>query len=842
MFGPPANRTVVNLFAQSQVVDQKATPTAGQTSSNLVTFSEVASSMVNTISAGDDPTRYKASNTDDSLQDFMSRPIEVYQTLITPGTKIAVNFNPWKEFLENKRVINRINNFNNLRGKLHVKFMINGNGFYYGKIIASYLPLAQLNDLEIGHSIGDLGDICLATQRPHVFLDPCTSTGGQLDLPFFWYRDSLWIPEAEWNKMGTIYIETINQLRNANGSTTPVRVTCFAWMSDVQLSCPTTRDTTALIAQSEYNEGGIISRPLTALSTMAKSIAGYMPTYKPFAMAASSVLGVSAEIAKLFGYSRPPDISSPTRYTPKPCFNLSHYDVMDKTTKLSLDSKQELSVDPRIAGLGPEDPLTIDSLVTRQNYIRSINWTTSQSSGVIVGGLLVWPYHYVVNSTAVNNVLPSYALPVLESQYWQGDMVLRVEVACSNFHKGRLLIMYDPAATSAGAITMETNVAYSYILDIAAEKDVTIEIPWSQPAAFGHRAVDYPLGNNPGTTQASTTSGADNGAVAVFVLNELTAPGASTAPVELNFYVSWKPGFKIAGPVSVYDQLGFDALSAPISTSPLQFEDLEAQSEQVEADAAKVDHDPTNEMIDYVAGTSAVENMEMLVYGGEDIRTMRAFMKRPNLLKLWPVPAGQSLTLYVSEVLMPRPRGYYVNPGWANGFEYNRNSFMTFGRFAYAGYRGGIRYKMYTPVRGVDVAYAFSKSDKAFDLVRLSTVHNFTSTNSSADDFVEARQYVRNLDIISNTPREMQYSNQTPAVEAEFPYYSRMRFTPTTSNDIDERFPDNPEEPGRTTYMRVNESGFNVTAREFVSAGEDFQLYFFTGLPPVVKYEDPFIT
>jgi hypothetical protein len=830
---------VVNLFAQSQVVDQKATPTAGQTSSNLVTFSEVASSMVNTISAGDDPTRYKASNSDDSLQDFMSRPIEVYQTLVTPGTKIAVSFNPWREFLTNKRVINRINNFNNLRGKLHVKFMINGNGFYYGKLIASYLPLDQYNDLELSHEVGDLGNICLATQRPHVFLDPCTSTGGQLDLPFFWFRDSLWIPQAEWDGMGRIYLETINQLRNSNGSTSPVRISCFAWMTDVQLSCPTTRNTSALIAQSEYNEAGIISRPLSALSNIAKNVAGYMPTYKPFALAASSVLGVSAQIAKLFGYSRPPDISSPMKYTPKPCFNLSNYDVMDKTTKLSLDSKQELSVDPRIAGLGPEDPLTIDSLVTRQNYIRSINWTTSQTSGLIIEGLLVWPYHYVVNSTALNNVLPSYSLPVLESQYWQGDMILRVEVACSNFHKGRLLIVYDPAATSPGAITSETNVAYSYILDIAAEKDVTIEIPWSQPSAFGHRAVGYPLDNSPGTVKTAETSGADNGAVAVFVLNELTAPGASTAPVEVNFYVSWKPGFKIAGPVATYDQLGFDALSDPPTTVFSDLPELDAQAEQVEADAAKVDHDPTSEQVDFVAGTEAIENMEMLVYGGEDIRTMRAFMKRPNLLRLWPVPIAAGFTSYLSEVLMPRARGYYINPGWANGYEYNRNSFMTFGRYAYAGFRGGIRYKMYTPTNGIDVGYAFSKDDKAFDLVTTTSSHNWGPGASSSDDFITARAFMRNVDLLSNTPREMQYSNQTPAVEAEFPFYSRMRFRPTSTNDIDEKFPDNPEEPGKVTYMRVNETNINSVAREFVSAGEDFQLYFFTGLPPVVKYEDP---
>jgi hypothetical protein len=54
----------------------------------------------------------------------------------------------------------------------------------------------------------------LATQRPHVFLDPCMSTGGELRIPFFWYKDSLNIPNSDWDEMGVIYLESINKLKN----------------------------------------------------------------------------------------------------------------------------------------------------------------------------------------------------------------------------------------------------------------------------------------------------------------------------------------------------------------------------------------------------------------------------------------------------------------------------------------------------------------------------------------------------------------------------------------------------------------------------------------------------
>jgi hypothetical protein len=46
-----------------------------------------------------------------SLQKFLERPIKIREFNWLVNTQIAVNFNPWQDFFENKRVINRIANY-----------------------------------------------------------------------------------------------------------------------------------------------------------------------------------------------------------------------------------------------------------------------------------------------------------------------------------------------------------------------------------------------------------------------------------------------------------------------------------------------------------------------------------------------------------------------------------------------------------------------------------------------------------------------------------------------------------------------------------------------------------
>ena len=78
-----------------------------------------------------------------------------------------------------------------------------------------------------------------ASQRLSIVLDPTTSMGGTMELPFIYERNALSIPNTEWNVMGKVSIRLLNPLKHANGAVDTVQVSVFAWAEDVELAVPT---------------------------------------------------------------------------------------------------------------------------------------------------------------------------------------------------------------------------------------------------------------------------------------------------------------------------------------------------------------------------------------------------------------------------------------------------------------------------------------------------------------------------------------------------------------------------------------------------------------------------
>lgn len=94
-----------------------------------------------TVGSEYDPVRDHALADDATLDNFFSRPLKLKELQWNVGSPLLEpEFNPWSLYFENKRVINRINNYKLLRCKLHLKFVINGTQFHYGRLMASYRP------------------------------------------------------------------------------------------------------------------------------------------------------------------------------------------------------------------------------------------------------------------------------------------------------------------------------------------------------------------------------------------------------------------------------------------------------------------------------------------------------------------------------------------------------------------------------------------------------------------------------------------------------------------------------------------------------------------------------
>jgi hypothetical protein len=75
-----------------------------------------------------------------------------------------------------------------MKANLKVKVVINGNGFQYGRMLVSYLPFDVYDNLSTNAALVR-SDLVQASQQPHIFLNPTTSTGGEMKLPMFNYQN-----------------------------------------------------------------------------------------------------------------------------------------------------------------------------------------------------------------------------------------------------------------------------------------------------------------------------------------------------------------------------------------------------------------------------------------------------------------------------------------------------------------------------------------------------------------------------------------------------------------------------------------------------------------------------
>jgi hypothetical protein len=261
-----------------------------------------------------------------------------------------------------------------------------------------------------------------------------------------------------------------------------------------------------------------------------------------------------ANVAQLFGYARPNDISDIKPLRPAYMGNMANTMIPDSATKLTLDPKQELTVDPKTMGLGSDDEMTVKSIAMRESYYVKFNWPTAAATEDLLWTSRVTPV--VWDELSINGQteyhFPATCFATLPFAKWRGTMKFRFQIVASAYHKGRLKIVYDPYLQ----VTNEYNTNFTHIVDLAKQRDFSVDIGWGQPQSFckTDSPVDSPL---PYSTSGpfgtpSTANNDFNGYISVYVVNELTTPNSDVNnDIEVNVYVAMCDDFEVVEPTSL---------------------------------------------------------------------------------------------------------------------------------------------------------------------------------------------------------------------------------------------------------------------------------------------------
>lgn len=765
---------------------------------------------------------------DDTFADFFSRPIISSVTSWVPSsvTALSIIINPWDEFFNNARVANRLNNFTLLSCTLKVKFMLNGNSFYYGRAMVDYAP-GQVYDEVSSFATLPLDNVVGASQRMHLYLDPTTSQGGEMTLPFTWHYDALRINTNEWVSMGQIYVREVVPLKHANAATTPVEVSYSIWAEDVVLSMPTTVDISGLVAQAKItsikkgDEYG--TSPVSVVASTVASAAGLLsniPGIRMFAKATQMVASTVGSIAKLYGYSRPAQIEPITMVRPTYNGSIAVTDVSDPVTKLTVTSKQELSIDPRICGADLGDELCLSRLAAIESFVTQFPWTVASTPGSLLFNTRVSPN--MCRFTTPYYFMPACMFVTRPFRFWRGIMRYRIQIVASAFHKGRLRIVYDPNYINS----LEANVGFTRIVDLDVERDIVVDVEWGQPQQF---LPCYTMANSAtsysNTTAFNSSSINANGVLGVYVLNTLTTPNSTANnDITVNVFVSMLDG-EFASPIST----DIDTLANVYQYTP-QSAELDVSSR--DANAPAIDDCTT-----CISGQEQSDNMYD-VYFGEKITSFRQLLKRYMFHSSYVYLTGSATNpiVHTSNIPdFPQYRGYSVTaihtPTAPGKYNYMNGTLLHYLTPAFFAVRGSHRSKYY--------ARSSNESDITHFALTRGTGSSY-STASTTVPITSVSTYAKGATtLMRGTFNGAAFTavQKQPVLEVEFPYYKQERFNyaknvshGATGVAI-----------GNSIHtVRMTTTGTTTKYLDrYISVGEDFSLFWFQGAPPMAVLGDP---
>lgn len=811
-------------MSQNSLAPDSASPVE---TSQTATFVDRVAGVHDERRAITDELTYDIIPSDDSLANFMARPVLI-DTISWGGNPGIGSIDPWTSFLRQSAVANRIAHYNLLRGDLKLKFIINGTPFHYGRFMISYYPLPTLTDYSM--DIFDTSALQIVrmngSMKMHVTLDPSTSEGAEMTLPFLHPKEFVNIPTEEYSELGYLSYFPLTVLRHANKPVdlgSELRITVYAWMENLKLAIPTA-ETAPLLPQADEWASGAISRPASRLAKIAGAMKS-IPSVRPYALATEVASGAVAKIAAAFGYCTPVVLPQHP-YIPRSTESLALTNTDSTVNRFALDQKQEVSVDPNICGCLLNDELTINSIAMRESYLGTGTMQTSQITGAPILQALVDPCTAITQTVGTREwtQLTNVGFVALPFRYWKGTIIFRFEVVCSKFHRGRIRVVWDPNAivVAGGTIRNQTNESYMAIYDISNTTSFEFAVPWGQAEMWRKHAVAPDTNFDAGVV---IPPGGDigNGIIGLSVETPLVAPDpVNGSDISINVYMRAGHDFEVAAPQNLTEGI-----------------EMVPNSEEAPMDSLIDNREGAPTLAP--GGTTAVSDKVNRVFFGEVVTSLRSLLKRYTyhetvIQSTTNEFAGSFRALQYRREAFPyapvQNAGMVVPPAAINSnLNWVAMTWLSYFTSAYVGWRGSIRRKILAPPVDGGCRCNYYVNLESHSGVNLDGPFPFVQ---STDSLRSAGFKCRDIFEGTQCGGTIANANINNVIAFEVPYYVSRRFTPTRikGNFTGGDRIDTPPGFRFTVLDRITGDVVRPFVN-FVAAGDDFTPLFYLGPRPM---------
>jgi hypothetical protein len=479
-----------------------------------IDFNITNTGFIQKADIGSDPSMMAAKQPDLTLTDFPMRPVKIAELSWSGPLWNFDEINPWEEILSTPTVARKLANFKMMKAKLVLEFITNGSPYLSGRGMFYYNPLHTKDNFRPAN-IDDR--LCRISQRPHIYIDPTNSSGGTLEIPFIWPKNAVNIPNKEWQQLGVLNFIGVSDLRHSNGEVPYVNVVIMAHLENLELY--QTTETTIAEFQSENKR--VVSRAATAVGNIAGKLKN-APIIGPYARATEEVSRAVGDIAQVFGFSKPnvgPGMSivKTTKFG-----TLAPTNDFDTSAKLTLDCKNETTIDPAVVGVSSASEMTIPEIVNHECLLTRFRWDINDDTDTELLRIPVTPY---IRSTFPDDGkvdLPPCGYMSTFFQHWRGTMEYELDIICSKFHRGKLSVRVEPHGTSG---KNEYNVTQREIFDITETTQHGISVGWSSDRNYLKICGSD---KNPFVPGESPNLNYHNGVLVVSVANNLQRPSPTS--------------------------------------------------------------------------------------------------------------------------------------------------------------------------------------------------------------------------------------------------------------------------------------------------------------------------
>lgn len=736
---------------------------------------------------------------DQSIIDFMAKPkLVITGSWSTASAQAALLYqNSIASLLMANSVwTNKMAGYNLVRGTAVVRMQINANPFQQGKLFMCYIPnAAQIAAVDPSYIAMKTFNITTIRQLPGVELD-CRETTAMLTIPYIAPTNYYDIKAGTFD-WGQLYVYILSPLKSGASAPTTIDYTLYLSFEDFELAAPTvpqggvgkrvrtkTFKNNPSSTEMRSVAKGVVEDSLSKISVASGAMSS-VPYIGAVAHAASWVTGVASKFAGYFGWSKPNLQTAPCYMTR----NFNHYmpnvDGADISMVLATTSTNALSVDTKHNGTDV-DQMSWDFLKRVGTVINTLNWTESTSVGASLLSMGVGPGTIFRQDTivrgghtvVVNSGPPLYFLSNYFN-FWRGSIKVILKFVKTDFHTGRFMVTWTPAISAVTPPVYNGNaqLAMRHIVDLREGSEVCLELPF-----YSHTNYRW-------TTAANSLSGQ----LDITVINQLRCPETCSSDIDVLVYFEGGDNLELQVP-RTQEVANVSGVSIPAYPFFPQIGELEC---------APIGQMPVEPPTTQYAESSI----------GEFFLSLKQLLARPQ--RMWRTIAGNEAAFRI----YPWAREIATN-NFTTGV---LNAPLTYGDMY------PIFSQMYVYMKGsVRILGASNGSEAIY--INNSTALLTDSYNSVSAAYGPGNADPFTADLVNNTP----YGIQDPATKqfsAHMPYYNRYEVSVMTNIvGSTDALPLLTMPSGNLSVVQSDATKWAF----FRSFGDDFQMSYFIGAPPVL--------